>query len=261
MDYTYQNFLVDIDEDGIAVLTANRPEKMNAMNQTSWNELADFVRKSNEDDNIKVVIITGSGDKAFIAGADIGMLREKKPSQCLTGNTQEALFNIEKSAKPWIAAVNGYALGGGCEIALACDVRIASENARFGLPETGIGVLPGAGGTQRLARVIGLGRAKEVVLFGKQYKGAQAEAIGLANKCVPQENLMEEAKKMALRVCGKAPLAVQLAKRALQVSLSSSQDVGQFAEMLALATLCGTEDKNEGTSAFLEKRDPEYKRR
>ena len=261
MEYNYQNYLVDIDEDGIAVLTANRPEKLNAMNEVSWAEIGDFAEKSAVDPDIKCVILTGAGDKAFIAGADIGMLAVKKPADCLSGGAQVPLSKIENSPKPWIAAVNGFALGGGCETAIACDFRICSENARFGLPETGLGILPGAGGTQRLSRLIGVGRAKEVILTGRQYKGEEAVQIGLASKCVPIEDLMAEAKKMAKKIIAKGPIAIQLAKRCVQISLSSSQEVGSFAEMLALSALCGTDDKNEGTSSFLEKRDPQFQGR
>lgn len=261
MEYSYQNFLVEIDAEGIAVLTANRPEKLNAMNDVSWRELGDFAEKSAVDDDIACVILTGAGDKAFIAGADIGSLATKKPADCLSGSTQEALSKIERSPKPWIAAVNGFALGGGCEIAIACDFRIAAENARFGLPETGLGILPGAGGTQRLSRLIGLGRAKDAILLGKQYKGEEAARIGLATSCVPADQLMEEAKKAARKILAKGPIAIQVAKRVVQISMSSSQDVGMYTEMLALSALCGTEDKGEGTSSFLEKREPQYKRR
>ena len=158
-----------------------------------------------------------------------------------------------------IAAVNGYAFGGGCETAIACDFRVVSEDALFALPETGLGLLPGAGGTQRLARLIGLGRAQDVILLGRKIGGPEAVQIGLATKCVPKADLMAEAKKMAGKLIAKGPVAIRIAKRVVQASMSSSQDVGELLEMLALSTLCSTEDKLEGVSSFLEKRTPEYK--
>ena len=158
-----------------------------------------------------------------------------------------------------IAAVNGYAFGGGCETAIACDFRVVSEDALFALPETGLGLLPGAGGTQRLARLIGLGRAQDVILLGRKIGGPEAVQIGLATKCVPKADLMAEAKKMAGKLIAKGPVAIRIAKRVVQASMSSSQEVGELLEMLALSTLCSTEDKLEGVSSFLEKRTPEYK--
>ena len=158
-----------------------------------------------------------------------------------------------------IAAVNGYAFGGGCETAIACDFRVVSEDALFALPETGLGLLPGAGGTQRLARLIGLGRAQDVILLGRKIGGPEAVQIGLATKCVPKAELMAEAKKMAGKLIAKGPVAIRIAKRVVQASMSSSQEVGELLEMLALSTLCSTEDKLEGVSSFLEKRTPEYK--
>ena len=158
-----------------------------------------------------------------------------------------------------IAAVNGYAFGGGCETAIACDFRVVSEDALFALPETGLGILPGAGGTQRLSRLIGLGRAQDVILLGRKIGGPEAAQIGLATKCVPKDDLMAEAKKMAGKLIAKGPVAIRIAKRVVQASMSSSQEVGELLEMLALSTLCSTEDKLEGVSSFLEKRIPEYK--
>ena len=253
----FQNFLFDV-EGGIATFTANRPEKLNAMNDLSWKELGDFFSWADTAQDVNVVILTGAGEKAFVAGADIGSLASKKPADCLGAAGQKALLKIEQCSKPVIAAVNGFALGGGCEISLACDFRIASENALFGLPETGLGILPGAGGTQRLARLVGLGRAKDIILLGRKIKGAEAAQIGLATKCVAPDALIGEAKKTAAKLMEKGPVALRVAKQVIQASLSTSQDVGMLTEMLALAALCGTEDKQEGTSAFLEKRTPSY---
>ncbi len=229
----YQNFKLEIDEQGIAVFTANRPEKMNALNDLSWAEMNQFFTWADKADEVKVIIVTGAG--------------------------QKALDLIQHCSKPVIAAVNGYAFGGGCETAIACDFRVVSEDALFALPETGLGLLPGAGGTQRLARLIGLGRAQDVILLGRKIGGPEAVQIGLATKCVPKTDLMAEAKKMASKLIAKGPVAIRIAKRVVQASMSSSQDVGELLEMLALSTLCSTEDKLEGVSSFLEKRTPEYK--
>ncbi|MBM6871381.1 enoyl-CoA hydratase-related protein [Pseudoflavonifractor phocaeensis] len=253
-----KNFKLEIDPQGVAVLTANRPEKRNAMNDLSWREVNEFFTWADTAPEVKVVILTGAGDKAFIAGADIGSLAVKKSTDCLGGAAQKALDKIESCAKPVIAAVNGYAFGGGCEVAIACDFRVVSENAVFALPETGLGILPGAGGTQRLARLVGLGRAKDVILLGRKIGAQEAVQIGLATKCVPQAELLAEAGKMASKLIAKGPVALRIAKRVVQASLSASQDVGMLTEMLALSVLCSTEDKAEGVGAFLEKRAPAY---
>jgi len=255
----FQNFKLEIDEQGVALFTANRPEKMNALDDVSWAEITQFFTWADKADEVKVVIVTGAGEKAFIAGADLNTLKVKKSTDCLGGAGQKALDAIQKCAKPVIAAVNGYAFGGGCETAIACDFRVVSDNAMFALPETGLGILPGAGGTQRLSRLIGLGRAQDVILLGRKIGAQEAVAIGLATKCVPQAELIAEAKKMASKLIAKGPVAIRIAKRVVQASMSSSHEVGELLEMLALATLCSTEDKLEGVSSFLEKRSPEYK--
>lgn len=257
----FQNFCLSVNEKGIAFFTANRPEKLNAMNDLSWLELRQFFEEADKDPVIRAVIVTGAGEKAFVAGADIGSLQAKRSTDCLGGAGQKALDLIENCSKPVIAAVNGYAFGGGCELALACDLRIVSENAQFALPETGLGILPGAGGTQRLTRIIGLGRAKEMILLGRKIRGAEAVQIGLAYKCVPVNELLTEAEKMADAALTKGPVAINLSKKVVKASLSSSQDVGMLLEMLSLSTLCSTEDKQEGVDAFLEKRAPVYKGR
>ncbi len=234
---------------------------MNALNDVSWAEITEFFAWADRAEEVKVVILTGAGDKAFIAGADLNSLKVKKSTDCLGGAGQKALNQIQRCAKPVIAAVNGYAFGGGCETALACDFRVVSDNALFALPETGLGILPGAGGTQRLSRLIGLGRAQDVILLGRKIGGQEAVTIGLATKCVPQEELLSEARKMAEKLIAKGPIAIRIAKRVVQASLSGSQEIGELLEMLALSTLCGTEDKAEGVTSFLEKRAPEYKGR
>lgn len=257
----FQNFKLEIDENGVAVFTGNRPQKLNALDDTSWREINEFFTWANTADEVNVVIITGAGDKAFAAGADLNSLKTKTAVHALGGAGQRALNAIEHCSKPVIAAVNGFAFGGGCELSLACDFRVCSENAMFALPETGLGILPGAGGTQRLSRLIGLGRAKDVVLLGRKIGGPEAAQIGLATKCVPAENLMAEAKKMASKLMAKGPVAIRIAKRVVEASMSSSEEVGQLLEMLALSALFSTEDKLEGVTAFLEKRDPNYQGR
>lgn len=256
-----KNFKLEIDDLGVAILTANRPEKLNAMNDLSWRELNEFFTWVDTAPEVKVVILTGAGEKAFIAGADLNSMATKKSTDCLGGAGQKALNKIEACSKPVIAAVNGYAFGGGCEIAIACDFRVVSENAIFALPETGLGILPGAGGTQRLSRLVGMGRAKDVILLGRKIGAQEAVQIGMATKCVPLAELLAEAEKMAGKLIVKGPVALRIAKQVVQTSMSASQDVGMLTEMLALSVLCSTEDKAEGVGAFLEKRTPQYQGR
>lgn len=255
----YQHYLLERSDDGIAVLTVNRPEKLNAMNGEAWRELEAFFAWAGRAPDVGVIILTGAGEKAFIAGADLNSLAEKQPADCLNNAAQDALNLIERCPKPVIAAVNGYAFGGGCETAIACDFRIVSEHALFALPETGLGILPGAGGTQRLSRLIGLGRAKEMILLGRKVGGQEAVQIGLATVCVPPDELMAAAKRMGAKLLERAPLATQVTKQVLHASMSSGSEVGLLLERLALSALCGTQDKQEGISSFLEKRKPHYK--
>lgn len=253
-----QNCLFEL-SGGVAVLTVNRPDKRNALDAATWRALLDFFRWADTAPQVSVVILTGAGDKAFIAGADLNSLAVKRPADCLDNVAQAALEQIERCSKPVIAAVNGLAFGGGCETALACDFRVAAENALFALPETGLGILPGAGGTQRLARLIGLGRAKDVILLGRQITAPQAVQMGLASQCVPLDQLMPAARAMAAKLMARGPVALRVAKRVLNASLSTGQDVGLLMETLALSALCGTGDKAEGVSSFLERRTPQYK--
>lgn len=255
----FKNFLLDINEEGIAVFTANRPEKRNAMSAECWKELAAFFNWAHTADEVRAIILTGAGEKAFIAGADLNSLAEKNSANCLNNLGEAANNAIENCSKPVVCAVNGYALGGGCEIAIACDFRVVSENALFGLPETSIGILPGAGGTMRLSRLIGLGRAKDMVLLGNQVDGPEAVRIGLATKCVPREELMDEAFKMCRKLISRAPISLQIAKRVLNNSFTAGQETANLMECLALSSLCGTQDKQEGLSSILEKRKPSYK--
>ncbi|MBQ9687145.1 MAG: enoyl-CoA hydratase/isomerase family protein [Oscillospiraceae bacterium] len=255
----FKHFLLTIDEDGIAVFTANHPEKLNAMDADSWREMIAFFTWADTAEEVKAIIVTGAGDKAFIAGADINSLAVKRPVDCLNDIGQDANRLIENCSKPVVCAVNGYAFGGGCEVAIACDFRIVAENALFALPETGLGILPGAGGTKRLSRLIGLGRAKDMILLGTQVDAQEAVRIGLASKCVPQDQLMDEARRVCKKLLKRGPVAIKVAKKVLNASFTCGDDVSSMLEYLALSALCGTEDKQEGVTSFLEKRKPSYK--
>ena len=256
MEYNYLH--IEKQENKVCQVTLNRPEKLNALDLTAWEEIDDFFTAADQDDDIRVVILKGAGNKAFAAGADANSLYKKTAALCMTNAGQKALSKIELCSKPVIAAVNGFAFGGGFELALACDFRIASETVQFALPETGLGILPGAGGTQRLTRLVGIGMAKDIILLGRKIGAWEAVDIGLATYCVPQDQLIDEAEKMAEILLKKAPLALQVAKRVIQSAASSSIEVGLYTELLALSALCGTEDKKEGISAFLENRSPKY---
>lgn len=246
-------------EAGIGILTINRPEVRNALNLETWREIktvVDFVR---EDKATKVLVITGAGDKAFAAGADIHYLRARSMLETLIAEGQQILWELENLLKPVVAAVNGFALGGGCELALACDFRIASENARFGQPELNLGILPGAGGTQRLPRLVGIGKAKELIFTGEIITAAEAEKIGLVNKVVPLEALMPTVKEICQKMLSKGPLALKLAKEVINLGTSTDLKTGLTLERFAQTVIFGTEERIEGLTAFLEKRPPVYK--
>ncbi len=248
-------------EDGIGTITLNRPDVRNALSSQVLKDLRAALDEFREDDRVGVVAFTGAGEKAFVAGADIGELRQRTFLDALASAMQAFCDEVEGYEKPTIAAVNGYALGGGCELAMACDIRIASENARFGLPEVTLGILPGAGGTQRLSRLIGKGRAVEMILTGRMMGAEEALSAGLVSKVVPQEGLMDAVKETAGQVLSKGPLAVRLAKLAVQAGYETDQRTGLLIERLAQAVLFTSEDKREGTSAFVEKRRPDFKGR
>lgn len=254
----FNRLIVDI-EDKIATLTFNNPEAMNAMSAESWQELGSFFDVMENNEEVQVIILTGAGNKAFVAGADLNSLKTKTGVDVLGAGAQKNLKKIEDSSKVVIAAVNGYAFGGGCEIALACDMRVISDNAIFGLPEAGLGILPGAGGTQRLSKLIGIGRAKEVILAGKTINSKEAVDYGLANRSVDQESLMKEARVLAVGVMKKAPLALRLCKRLINVSVSTDQEAGMLLELFGLSILMNSQDKIEGIDSFLNKRKPEFK--
>ena len=255
----YKNLLLNISEH-IAVLTLNRPDKLNALNHETLTELQQALELLKNEANIFVVIITGSGEKAFVAGADISeinrlnMLEGKKFAEF----GQSVFSMIEKFDKPVIAAVNGFALGGGCELALSCHIRLASENAKFGQPEVNLGIIPGYGGTQRLTRLINSGRAAEMILTADMIDSSEALRIGLVNKVYPQSELQSKAFDMASKIASKGQQAIRLALKAIKVVDEVSSREGQNIEATLFALCCGTEDFKEGTQAFLEKRKPTF---
>ncbi len=262
MAQQYRNIRVEVD-DGIALLTVDRPKVLNALDATTTAELHAAAESLDADEQVRAVVITGAGDKAFVAGADIGVLVGYGAVQgrAAAAAGQRAFDRIERMGKPVIAAINGYALGGGCELALACHLRIASERARLGLPEINLSIIPGHGGTQRLPRLIGKGRALEMICTGRHVDAAEAERLGLVNRVVPHDRLLAEARALAAELAGKPPLAMRYAIAAVNEGLEAGPRVGQDVEAAYFGLCCGTEDKREGMTAFLEKRKPEWKGR
>lgn len=250
-------------EAAIAIVTINRPEVLNAMDLETVAELAQVFHDLERDEEVRVVIVTGAGDRAFVAGGDIPHMRQLTfvDGRDFVYAGQALTRQIERSNKVVIAAVNGYALGGGSELALACDIRIASERAQFGFPEVSVGLIPGWGGTQRMARLVGRGKAKELVLTGDRIDATEAHRIGLVNKVVPHEQLMAAARDMAQRVIKNSPIAVQQAKKALNEGVEVSLDQGLAIEAEAWRVNLATEDRVEGLSAFSEKRPPRFRHR
>lgn len=259
---SYNNLLLDI-KNNTAVVTINRPDKLNALNHQTLTELKSVFDELKNNEEVFTIIITGSGEKAFVAGADISelnklnMLDGKKFAEF--GQSVFAL--VENFEKPVIAAVNGFALGGGCELALACHFRIASENAKFGQPEVNLGIIPGYGGTQRLARLIGSGRAMEMILTGDMIDANEALRIGLVNKVFSASELQSKAFEIAQKINAKGQQAIRLAIQAVKATDKMNLQGGLDFEALLFALCCGTEDFKEGTSAFLEKRKPAFKNR
>lgn len=243
-------------ENEIGVITINRPKALNALNSETLAELKVLTAEIESRKDVKVVILTGSGEKAFVAGADISEMINGTPIEgrqmCVLAH--EAFAKLENMPQVTIAAVNGYALGGGCELAMACDIRIASENAKFAQPEVNLGILPGFGGTQRLPRLVGKGRAKELIFTTDQIGAEEAYRIGLANKVVSNEDLMDVCKKMAEKIIGKASYAVTLAKSAINTGMDVDLASGCRFEADLFGLAFSTDDKKEGMSAFLEKR-------
>jgi len=256
---TYENLTIAA-QGRIARVTVNRPEKLNALNEKTVRELHAAFSGIKDDAAVGVVILTGSGEKAFVAGADIKELAAMTPlgGEASSRLGQAALAEIEHLGKPVIAAINGFALGGGLELALACHMRFASENAKLGLPEVGLGIIPGYGGTQRLPRLIGLGRALELITTGRMIDAAEAYRLGLVNAVVPQADLMGHCEKVASEILGKGPIAVRCAMDAAIQGLETDLEHGLRQESTYFGLLSATADMRDGLTAFLEKRKPNF---
>jgi enoyl-CoA hydratase len=247
----------------IAYVTVNRPEVLNALDTDTWGDLERAFEEALEDPAVRGVILTGAGEKAFIAGADISELAEITAVEAQKSSHfgQSVLDLIENLGKPVIAAVNGFALGGGCETAMACTIRVASEKAKFGQPEVTLGLLPGGGGTQRLPRLVGKGRALQLILSGEIISAQEAYRIGLVNEVVPPAELIPRAEAILHRILANAPIAIRLSLEAVNKGVETSQDEGLALEASFFGLCAGTEDKKEGTSAFLAKRAPQFQGR
>jgi len=255
----FQNLILE-KEDYLAVLYINRRKAMNALNAETLYELEAAVKDVKTDPNIKVMIVTGTGNKSFVAGADINFMLPLSPAEgrYFSDLGERVMRQFDLLEKPVIAAINGYALGGGCELAMACDIRLASETATFALPEVGLGVIPGFGGTQRLSRLIGEGRAKELTFTTDVIDSQEAYRLGLVNHVYPLDQLMDEAKKLAKKIAAKAPLAVGYAKFAINKGLQVDIDTAMSIESDMFGMCCATTDKSEGMGAFVEKRKPQF---
>jgi enoyl-CoA hydratase len=250
-------------KEGIAYVTLNRPKVLNALNQRTWQDLRTAFEDARDDTSVCGVILTGAGDKAFIAGADIGELAHVTAvdAQSSSSYGQAVLDLIENLGKPVIAAINGFALGGGCETAMACTIRVASEHAKFGQPEVTLGIIPGGGGTQRLPRLVGKGRALQLILSGAMIGAQEAYRIGLVNEVVPAADVIPRAEAILKQIFANAPLAVKFSLEAVNQGLETRQAEGQALEASLFGLCAGTEDKNEGTQAFLQKRAAQFQGR
>ena len=253
------NLLLEV-ENGVALLTINRPKALNALNSETLAELNTCLAELENNDEVKVVILTGSGEKSFVAGADISEMVNATPAEGRKMGllAREAFGRLENMPQVTIAAVNGFALGGGCEISMACDIRVASDNAKFGQPECGLGILPGFGGTQRLPRLVGKGRAKELIFTCDMISADDAFRMGLANHVVPQAELIDYCKAMAGRIMKNGPLAVALAKQAINTGSDTDLDSGLKLEANLFGLSFSSADKMEGMTAFLEKRKEKH---
>ncbi|MBI3670270.1 MAG: enoyl-CoA hydratase/isomerase family protein [Acidobacteria bacterium] len=258
----YENLLYE-KKDNIGYITFNRPKVLNALNRKMMEELGDLLAHVREDKEVRVLILTGAGEKAFVAGADINELAQRTPVDgkefSLFG--QGVLHMLETLGKPSIAAINGFALGGGCELALACTIRLASKTARLGQPEVKLGIIPGYGGSQRLARLCGKGMAHEMCLGGEMISAEEALRIGLVNHIYEPAELMPAAEALAKKIAANAPLAVKFAMEAIEHGMEMPQEEGLFLEATLFGLCCATEDMREGTRAFLEKRPAQFQGR
>ncbi len=256
----YETILVERKRN-IARVTINRPDKLNALNALAKEELRKAFEELKSDSSVDVVILTGSGEKAFVAGTDIKELTAltNASGREFAAGGQRVFDLIENLGKPVLAAVNGYALGGGCELALSCHIRVAAESAKFGQPEVNLGIIPGYGGTQRLARLVGKGRAMEMILTGDSIDAEEALRIGLVNRVVPSAELLSVCEAMAEKIASKGQIAVRLALKAVNMTHETNLTDGQELEASLFGLCCGTEDFREGTKAFLEKRKPSFK--
>jgi enoyl-CoA hydratase len=251
----YDHLILERDA-GVAIVTLNRPAVLNALNLALLRDLDHAMAELRDDDSVRAVILTGAGEKAFVAGADIKELAELTPvaGKAYAAAGQRVFAQIEQLGKPVIAAVNGYALGGGCELAMACTIRLASETARFGQPEVKLGIIPGFGGTQRLPRLVGKGRAMELILTGAPIDAAEAYRIGLVNRVVPSSALMTEARSLAQALAASAPVALRHAMEAINGGLEMTAADGCVLEATLFGLVASTDDMREGTRAFVEKR-------
>ncbi len=243
----------------VAILTINRPEALNALNSQVLSDLDEAITKVEADDGVHAVILTGAG-RSFVAGADIGEMKgfSARDGKKFGVHGGGVFLRLENLSKPVIAAVNGFALGGGCELAMSCDIRLASEKAKFGQPEVGLGITPGFGGTQRLPRIVGISKAMELILTAKVINAAEAERIGLVSAVYPPEELMDKAMELANAICANAPIAVAESKRCIRMGMQTDIATGSAFEAEAFGVTCGTEDKDEGMGAFLEKRQEKH---
>lgn len=256
---TYQNILVAI-EDGIGLLTINRPEVRNALDYATWDEIRRAVQEFADNAEVKVVILTGAGGKAFASGTDIRALQVRTPLEQANSTLMDALGAVANLPKPVIAAIDGYALGGGCELSMACDIRIATRKSKFGQPEVNLAIIPGGGGTQRLQRLVGIGKAKELIFTGDIIGADEAERIGLVQKVVDDGEgaAVAAAKEMANKIKTKGSIAISLAKLAINVGANTDLQSGLYFERCCQAFAFSTQDKTEGTTAFIEKRPPRF---
>ena len=259
MAYEFEHLKIDT-ADGIATVRVHRPDKLNALNAALIAQLDDAFRALAADDSVQAVLLTGSGEKAFVAGADIAELATMDPIGGVRTSRQgqDAFRFLERMRKPVIAAVNGFALGGGLELALACHVRIASENAKFGLPEVKLGIIPGYGGTVRLPRLVGRGRALELILTGEMIDAQEALRIGLVNRVHPQAELVDAARALAAKIAGNGPIALALALEAVDHGMTATTEDAQLFESNLFGLLASTDDMREGMTAFLEKRKAKF---